>query len=188
MGIVRVSAAMSLDGFIAGPNHEMDWVFEHGAGSDELVKELIETTGAILAGRGSYDVGRRSTRSETSAPFGGAWSGPQFVLTHNPPDDEGDESITFISGDIRSAVGTALDAAEGKNVLLFGGDVANQCLDAGLVDEFVLDLAPVLLGDGVRLGNRSYREIALEPIAIERSDGHASLRYRVVKTDPTKGT
>jgi hypothetical protein len=52
----------------------------------------------------------------------------------------------------------------------------------------VLDLAPVLLGDGVRLGNRSYREIALEPIAIERSDGHASLRYRVVKTDPTKGT
>jgi dihydrofolate reductase len=42
MGIVRVSAAMSLDGFIAGPDHEMDWVFEHGAGSDELVKELID--------------------------------------------------------------------------------------------------------------------------------------------------
>jgi dihydrofolate reductase len=188
MGIVRVSAAMSLDGFIAGPNHEMDWVFEHGAGSDELVKELIETTGAILAGRGSYDVGRHSTRSETSAPFGGAWSGPQFVLTHNPPDDEQDPSITFIAGEIRTAVATAMDAADGKNVLIFGANLANQCLDEGLVDEIVLDLAPVLLGEGVRLGNRGFREIALEPIAIQRSDGHASLRYRVAHTEPTKGT
>jgi dihydrofolate reductase len=172
---------MSLDGFIAGPNHEMDWVFEHGSADPEVTRELIETTGAILAGRGSYDVGRRSTRSETSKPFGGAWSGPQFVLTHDPPEDEQDESITFVSGDIRTAVATATDAADGKNVLIFGANIANQCLEEGLVDEIVMVVAPVLLGDGVRLANGSPRQISLEPITIQRSGAHAELRYRVVK-------
>src|SRR5215211_363608 len=89
MGIVQVQTALSLDGFMAGPDHEMDWVFEHaGDVPAELMQEVIESTGAILAGRGSYTVGRRSTRAETRKPFGGAWSGPQFVLTHDPPDDE----------------------------------------------------------------------------------------------------
>src|SRR5919201_6557083 len=134
MAIVRVSTTMSLDGFMAGPNHEMDWVFEYaGDAPPELTQELIDTTGSILAGRGSYDVGRNATRRETSAPFGGRWSGPQLVLTHDPPDDEEDESITFISGDIGAAVATGLEAADGKNLLIFGGNLAQQCLDAGLV-------------------------------------------------------
>jgi dihydrofolate reductase len=181
MGIVRVTTTMSLDGFMAGPNHEMDWVFEHSsdipAGGTQ---ELIDTTGAILAGRGSYNVGRQSTRPETRKPFGGAWSGPQFVLTHDPPDDEDDPSITFISGDIRSAVATAMDAAGGRNVLIFGANLANQCLDEGLVDEIVIYLLPVLLGDGVRLFDaRGKRRVNLEPIAITRWGGVANLHYRV---------
>jgi dihydrofolate reductase len=181
MGIVRVTTTMSLDGFMAGPDHEMDWVFEHGSADPELTQELIETTGAILAGRGSYDVGRRSTRAETSKPFGGAWSGPQFVLTHDPPEDEEDESITFIAGDVRGAVATAIDAAEDKNVLIFGANVANQCLEEGLVDEIVIVVAPVLLGDGVSLAKGSPRKLSLEPITIQRSGSHAELRYRVLK-------
>ena len=181
MGVVRVSAAMSLDGFIAGSNHEMDWVFEHGSPDPEVTRALIETTGAILSGRGSYDVGRSSTRSETSKPFGGAWSGPQFVLTHDPPDDEEDHSIRFISGDIRTAVATALDAGGGRNLLVLGANVANQCLEHGLVDEIVILVVPVLLGDGVPLANRSPRQIALEPITVQRSGPHAELRYRVAK-------
>src|SRR5215217_86094 len=152
MGIVQVQTALSLDGFMAGPHHEMDWVFEHaGDVPAELMQEVIESTGAILAGRGSYNVGRRSTRMETRKPFGGAWSGPQFVLTHDPPDDEEDPSISFVSGDIGSAVATARENAEGKNVAIFGADIAIQCLDAGLVDEIMLFVLPVILGDGVRL-------------------------------------
>src|SRR5690348_13509249 len=112
MGIVRVSTALSLDGYMAGPNHEMDWVFDvPGDPPADLVQELIDTTGSILTGRGSYDVGRAASRQETSAPFGGRWSGPQFVLTHDAPDDEKDESIAFLSGDIRDAVATAREAA-----------------------------------------------------------------------------
>src|SRR4051794_35462512 len=183
MGIVRVSTTMSLDGFMAGPNHEMDWVFEHAADAPpELTQELIDTTGAILAGRGSYDVGRSSTRRETSAPFGGRWSGPQLVLTHNPPDDEEDPSITFISGDIRDAVGQALEAAGGRNVLIFGANTADQAVEAGLVDEILLFVLPVILGGGARLfGDPAGRRINLEPIEIDRSGQLATLHYRVIR-------
>jgi len=180
MGIVRVSTTLSLDGYMAGPNHEMDWVFDYaGDASTELVQELIDTTGSILAGRGSYDVGRDSTRRETSAPFGGRWSGPQFVLTHDPPDDEEDESITFISGDIRDAVATARDAAGEKNVLIFGANVANQALDAGLVDDFVLVVLPVILGDGIPLFGSGSERVDLSPIDISQSGRTLTLRYGV---------
>jgi dihydrofolate reductase len=183
MGIVRITTTMSLDGFMAGPNHEMDWVFDYaGDVPADATQELIDTTGAILAGRGSYNVGRTSTRRETSKPFGGAWSGPQFVLTHDPPDDEEDPSITFVSGDIGTAVETALEAAGGKNLLIFGANLANQALDEGLVDEIVIYVLPVLLGDGIRLfKSNADRRIDLEPIALEHWGRVAGLTYRVGK-------
>src|SRR3954449_9530176 len=126
MGKVLVSATMSLDGFIAGPDDAMDWVFEHAPSGPDAeaeeasIAEVIAATGAILAGRGSYDVGVRAERPETSEPFGGRWSGPELVLTHHPPDDPG---FTFLSGDIREAVATALDAAGGLALLLLGANV-----------------------------------------------------------------
>jgi len=181
MGIVRVTTTMSLDGFMAGPDDDMDWVFDYaGDIPEDASQELIDSTGAIVAGRGSYNVGRRSTRPETSKPFGGRWSGPQFVLTHDPPDDEEDESITFVSGDIRTAVATAMDAAGGKNVLIFGANTANQCLDEGLVDDILIFLLPMLLGEGVRLFDAGgSRRIELEPIDITRWGQVGNLQYRV---------
>lgn len=80
VGRVLVHATMSLDGLIAGPDDAMDWVFEYvepSAADDEVIK----TTGAMLAGRRSYDVGKRDAGKESGAPYGGAWTGPVFVLT-----------------------------------------------------------------------------------------------------------
>jgi len=180
MGIVRVSTALSLDGYMAGPNHEMDWVFDvPGDPPAALVDELIDTTGSILSGRGSYDLGRSSTRRETSGPFGGRWSGPQFVLTHRPPDDEEDESITFLSGDIPDAVATAREAAGDKNVLVLGANVADQCLGAGLVDDYVLLLVPVVLGGGIPLFPAGRERVDLAPIEVSRSGQVVILRYGV---------
>jgi len=101
MGIVLVHTTVSLDGFTAGPNHGMDWIFDSRLLPNEpieAIEDVIRTTGAILAGRGTYDVGRRSARSETGGAFGGRWSGPQVVLTHRPPTDEEDREVTFLSG------------------------------------------------------------------------------------------
>src|ERR687887_325428 len=98
MAKVLAHTTMSLDGFIAGPNHEMDWVFEHaGDVPSALVDQVIATTGAILGGRRGYEVGRRAERPETSRPFGGRWTGPIFILTHSPPGDETDPAYTFLS-------------------------------------------------------------------------------------------
>lgn len=170
---------MSLDGFIAGPDDAMDWVFGY-AGPNPVVDDIIRTTGAILAGRRSYDVGQKARRPELRKAFGGAWSGPQFVLTHRSHAD--DPANTFLSGDIRRAVATALAAARGKNVNVIGADVARQCVDAGLVDEIVVFLAPVLLGDGTRLFRRpGATPVALEPVSVTQSGPVTNLRFRVVK-------
>ncbi|HVT42336.1 MAG TPA: dihydrofolate reductase family protein [Acidimicrobiales bacterium] len=180
-GLVQFQASMSLDGYIAGPDDDMDWIFEHvdaAEGADEIMAE----TGAILAGRRTYEVGRRASRSETSEPYGGGWSGVQLVLTHDPPEDPG---VTFLTGDIADAVRTGLAAAGGKNLALFGADVLAQCLARGLVDELVLFVIPVLLGDGVPLFRRGAGDggapVRLEQIGSVASASSTALRYRVVR-------
>jgi dihydrofolate reductase len=181
MGIVLANTAISLDGFIAGPNHEMDWVFDHDflpEGPIDIIEEVIATTGAILSGRGSYGVGEASSRGETSGPFGGRWSGPEFVLTHRPPPDP-PPGLRFLSGDIRQAVATARAAAGGKNLLVLGANVTQQCLEADLVDEILLFQLPLLLGDGIRLfGRPGYRQVLFETILATRYGQAAALHFR----------
>lgn len=190
---MQFQASMSLDGFIAGPDDDMDWIFEHVTAA-EGAEEIMAETGAILAGRRTYDVGRRASRSETSEPYGGGWSGVQLVLTHDPPEDAG---VTFVTGDVADAVRAGLAAAGGRNLALFGADVLAQCLARGLVDELVLFVIPVLLGAGVPLfraasvagagaGAGVGAEARAEPVRLEQvssSGGPSStaLRYRVVR-------
>jgi dihydrofolate reductase len=175
---VVLQTAMSFDGFIAGPEHAMDWVFDYAA-ADSL-PDLIEATGAMLSGRNSYEVGRRDTGKPSGEAYGGAWSGPQFVLTHTPP--ESDNGITFLSGDIRDAVARAAEAAGEKNLVVLGADVSMQALDAGLIDEIQILVLPVLLGDGVPLfARRSHKRVELEPISVKQSGDATLMHYRVVK-------
>jgi dihydrofolate reductase len=178
MATVLVHTTMSLDGFIAGPDDEMDWVFEYaGDVPSELIDHVIGTTGAILGGRRGYEVGRRADRTETGKPFGGRWTGPIFILTHTPPDDERDPAYTFLSGDIRAAVSTALAAAEGRNVLVLGASIVGQCLEAGLVDELLIHVLPVLLGDGVPLFRGSGVQANLTTLDASVSGQVVNLRY-----------
>lgn len=137
---------MSLDGFIAPRDYSAEWMFEHG-GAGPMGREVIERTGAILAGRRGYDLGMRAGAGRR-AIYGGAWHGPVFVLTHRPADSAG--GVTFLSSSIEQAA-AAREAAGAKDVGVFGADLAGQCISAGLVDEIFVHLVPVLLGDGLRL-------------------------------------
>jgi hypothetical protein len=90
-GKVLFHFLMSLDGFVAGPGHTMDFM-DRTTVRDGLLQEYIDTTGAILAGRDGYDSAIGDSR-----PYGGAWEGPIFVLTHHPEDArpaEGSRSST----------------------------------------------------------------------------------------------
>src|SRR5216683_2980495 len=134
---------MSLDGFIAGPGGAMDWMLGFGDEDDE-VKELIKSIGAVLAGRGTYDVGAKQERPEFRKPYGGAFKGPDFVLTHKPPRDP---EVTFLSGDIRAAVEKVAEASGDKYVVVFGADIARQWIEAGWVDEVMILVVMGRFGD-----------------------------------------
>ena len=136
---------MSLDGFVAGPGHGMDWMAgtSHRPG---LIEEYATTTGAVLGGRDGWDV-----YPDPSGIYGGAWKGPVFVLTHHPEDATPADGVTFLTCDVAEAVRIALEAAGGKNVEVFSASIGRQLLERGLLDEIDLHIAPVLLGDGVRL-------------------------------------
>ena len=139
----------SLDGFIAPRDDSTEWMFGHGD-PGPMGREMIERTGAILAGRRGFDLGNR-TGEGARAIYGGAWSGPLFVLTHRPAEVVTDGEVTFLSGRIEDAVATVRAAAGDRDVGVFGAEIARQCIRARLLDEIALHLVPVLLGDGVRL-------------------------------------
>lgn len=182
MGSVFVHTMMSLDGFIAGPNDDMSWVLRHaGDMPSAVVDEVIARTGAVLGGRRVYEVGRRIQRPDARGLFEGRWSGPHFILTHTPPTDETHPSYSFLSGDIGDAVATALTAADGRDVLLLGANVVDQCLEAGLVDEILMHLVPELIGDGVRLFDLSTLRTSLQTLDVSASGQLVNLRFRVDK-------
>jgi dihydrofolate reductase len=137
--------AMSLDGFVAGPGHSMDFLSE-ATTRPGLHDEYIETTGAILAGRDGFDSAIGDSR-----PYGGGWKGPIFVLTHHPEDAHPPDDITILSCPVDEAVRIGLEAAGGKNLEVFSPSIGTQLLRLGLIDEINLHLVPVLLGDGIRL-------------------------------------
>ena len=176
-GKVFWSFAMSLDGFVAGPNHEMGWMtgFTVRPG---LIEEYIESTGAVLGGRAGWDgvVGDRR-------PWGGAWTGPIFVLTHHPEDATPADGVTFLNCDPAEAVRIALAAADGKNIGVFSPNIGAQLLELGLIDEIDIHIAPILLGDGIRL----YHNPGSEPIRLHRLDdgdpaSAVRVRYRPTTT------
>jgi dihydrofolate reductase len=103
---------MSLDGFVAGPADEMEWAFRYGK-PGPMGNEVIARTGAILAGRRGFDLGTKPGR-QARGIYGGAWSGPMFVLTHHRDDAPEMPRITYLPGGIEDAVAAARAAAGEK--------------------------------------------------------------------------
>ncbi len=146
--------------------------------SAEVFEELVESGGAAITGRRTYDIA-------------GAWAGngpvpgiPVFVLTHRVPSKvpQGESRYTFVTDGIESAVAQAQAAAGDKYVSLMGATPAQQALRAGLLDEIQIHLVPVLLGGGARLFDHlGTGTVQLEPVRVVDAAGVTHLRYRVVK-------
>src|ERR671936_361072 len=172
---------MSLDGFIAGSNDDMSWAFGMDAGSRETVDTVVSSTGALLVGRRTQDVEDRLKPGF----YGGAFRGPFFVLRHDPPPEPPVvKGVTgeFLDVGIGEAGRGAKEAADGRHVVVLGANVARQCLEAGLLDEIIVHVAPVLVGDGVRLFERSGgKPVRLTSISSEVEGETTVLRYSVGK-------
>lgn len=180
MAKVLYSASMSLDGFITGPGGDMSWLVDY-LGPNPTVDDLVPQIGSLLIGARTFrgDDPYKDTPQE-GEPFGGAWSGPQFVLTHNPPAAPV-PGITFVS-DLESGLAEANAAAGDKYVNVLGADVARQCLEAGALDEILVCIAPIMLGDGVRLFDRpGGLNVKLERISLTHAPLATNLWMRVVR-------
>jgi dihydrofolate reductase len=170
------------------------WRKQHGLeggvvnASTPVVEEAQSNVGATVMGRNMFGGGPGPWREDP--PWNGWWGAnppfhtPVFALTHHPRrplEMEGGTTFFFVTEGIESALGQAKEAAAGQDVLIGGGaNVLQQCLAAGLVDEFELHVVPILLGGGERLlelvGN-----LELEQVRVIEAPGVAHLKYRVVK-------
>ena len=95
MGQVLWHVTMSLDGFIAGPRDDMTWLGDY-LGPNPAADDVLAQVGALLMGERTYQL----AKTEEGKPYGGAWTGPQFVLSHHPPKNS-PAGFTFLSGDIK---------------------------------------------------------------------------------------
>jgi riboflavin biosynthesis pyrimidine reductase len=180
MGKVLYSASMSLDGFIAGAGGDASWMTEY-LGPDPALGDLISQVGALLVGNRTFrgDDPHKGTPKE-GKPFGGGWDGPQFVLAHDAPDTPV-PGVTFV-GDLGSGVAAAKAAAGDRYVNVLGASVARQCLDAGVLDEILVYVAPVLLGDGTRLFERPGGDnVKLERLRVAEGPRLTTMWLRVVR-------
>jgi dihydrofolate reductase len=155
--------------------------------SSELLTESLAAIGAYVMGRNMFGGGE----GEWDESWEGWWGDdppfhvPVFVVTHHsraPLVKEGGTTFTFVTEGVEAAVERAREAAGGKDVLIAGGaNVIQQALAAGLVDEFQVNVAPVLLGGGVRLfdGLGAEQVGALEQARVVGGTGVAHLAYRV---------
>jgi len=171
------------------------WREGHGKSGGEvnesarIVEEVRENIGAAVMGRGMF------------GPIGGGdwgdeqWTGwwgdnppyhyPVFVVTHHPRESvemEGGTTYHFVTDGIESALEQAKIGAGGKDVMLWGGgNMTQQYLAAGLLDELELHVVPLLLGDGARIfGDLGDNKVRLEQIRAVEAPGVTHLKYRVV--------
>jgi dihydrofolate reductase len=177
MSKLLYSASMSLDGFIAGPGGDMSWL-AGDFGPNPIVAELLESIGALLIGNRTYHGDDPNRGTEKEGAFGGAWKGPQIVLTHHIPDTPV-PGFVFVDN-LEAAVAASKEAAGGKYVNILGANVARQCLDAGLLDEVLVVIVPLLLGDGTRLFDcPGGTNVRLERIRQDELPNTTNLWYRV---------
>ncbi|TMR09473.1 dihydrofolate reductase, partial [Nonomuraea turkmeniaca] len=119
-------------------------------------------------------------------PYGGAWKGPIFVLTHHPEDATPADDVTFLDCGVAEAVRIGLEAAGGKNLEVLSPTIGCQLLDLGLIDEIDLHIMPVMLGQGIRLyDNPGSEPINLHHIGQSDPTATVNVRYRPTTTAKT---
>lgn len=148
-GRVHVFAAISLDGYLAGEDHDLSWLPgadpnaapEAGPTDDGGLAVLLAEVGALLMGRQTYDV---LCGFSIPWPYGGL---PVLVATHRPLQPAA-ATVRAAAGTVQQLIAEARLAAQGRDVYLDGGQLIRQAMDAGLVDTWTLAVVPTLLTRG----------------------------------------
>jgi dihydrofolate reductase len=175
-------AATSLDGFIATEDDSLDWLFPLGDINDSSYPEFIAQVGAIAMGSSTYEWMLRNAET-VAAETGAAWPYTQPVWifsTRELPPVPG-AVLHFVRGDVRPVHEAMRAAAGDRNIwIVGGGDLAGQFHDAGLLDEMILQVGSVTLGQGKPLFPRRLTNPPLQLQSVRQiGSGMAELRYLV---------
>ncbi len=193
---VLAGITTSVDGYITGPDDGPGkglgeggerlhyWVFGgpwtydsepkgEATGEDAAwLAEMFSRVGAVVAGRGTYEAAEHWGDENP-------WGLPLFIVTHRPEEEPEDGAFTFVSG-VEEAVERAVAAAGDKDVHVMGGaEVIRQALEAGLVDELTIIIAPVVLGGGKRLFEGFSSSLDLEQLGARQSQYATFVDYGV---------
>jgi dihydrofolate reductase len=196
MAKVVAGITMSIDGYITGPNDGPGkglgdggerlhyWVFggpwtyadeQKGEPTGEDAAWLAEVTsrvGAVVGGRGTYEAARHWGDENP-------WGLPFFIVTHRPEEEPDGGGFTFVSG-VEAAVERALESAGGKDVHVMGGaEIIRQAIEAGIIDELSIIIAPVVLGGGKALFEGFSRSLNLEHVGVRQSPFATFIDYRL---------
>lgn len=171
---VILGLAVSLDGYIARENGDVDWLKmeDLSEGADEA-KEFYNSIDAIFLGRKTYQKG---LEMGGASAFGDI---PCYVFSRTVQKSE-NTNLHFISGNVKEHV-EELKRLEGKNILLMGGgEIATVFFEEDLIDELIIGIQPVILGKGIPLFLPHERQTELERFDVKmRKSGTVQISYRV---------
>ena len=190
--------SISLDGYVAGPDQSLEHplglrgIELHHWHLDEQLNEAdARAQSLLMRPRGAYVMGRNMfgpVRGSWSEDWRGWWGeeppyhAPVFVLTHHehdPIEMVGGTTFHFITDGFDAAFARASEAASDRGVDIAGGaSTVRQALTAGVIDELVLDIVPVLLGAGERIFD-GIQDPGLVPVEVIHSERATHVRYRV---------
>jgi dihydrofolate reductase len=195
MGKVLAEMSMSLDGYVADPGDGVNelhawygsgdvqapagdsgYMFRTSEGSAEVLRDALANSGALITGRRNFDI---------AAGWGGAHplGVPVVVVSHSIPDGwpRDGAPFTFV-GSVEKAVSEAQDLAGEKTVVIASPSIAQQCLNAGLLDEIAVSLTPILLGKGIPyFANLERAPILLDGPRVIEGSGVTHLIFAVGK-------
>jgi dihydrofolate reductase len=191
MGRTICDMSVSVDGYVTGPNDSRanpfgdgatvlhDWLSMAATDEDRaILQETLDTTGAIVMGRTSFEKNEGDGGWGDGGPMGDV---PVFVVTHHAPNASYPAVFRFVTDGVASAIQQAKATAGEGCVSLFGATVMQQALPLGLVDEIYIHLVPVLLGGGTPLFSSLDITVDLERIAATATPAATHLRYRVLR-------
>ena len=182
MGIVAhrkiiVNLATSADGYVARPDGDLDWLTERPAPKGFYgLPEFERSTDARILGRKTFD---RSL--QLGARFGA--KAAYYVFSRRPPSAPVPAGVQFVTEPI-GAFAERLRTQAGKNVwMMGGGEIIGSFLDEDAIDEFIVTVVPIFIGEGIPLLAPKHREIALGLLGVQQfPDGVVQLRYEVQRS------
>ncbi len=171
---VIVHIGTSADGYIARPDGDLEWLTSRPAPAGFYgMNAFMKSIDTKVLGRKTYEMSRRLGARFDSKDR-------SIVFSHHAPPADAPSGVEFVSEAIGPFV-SRLREQPGKDIwLMGGGEIIASFLDARAVDEFVISVAPVFIGDGIPLIARRHRHVPLELLAVERfEDGLVQSRYRL---------